>query len=75
MQHARERYPVSERHAYRVSGQSRTTQCYQLIVADDQGLPTAAEGSTETAEARKAVAERRILHPPPSVVALTCLGL
>ena len=42
MQHVVEKYSVSERHACRVLGQSRTTQRYQPIVADDEDLLTVA---------------------------------
>ena len=42
MQHVRERFPVSERHACRVLGQPRTTQRYQPIVVDDEDLLTTA---------------------------------
>ncbi len=42
MQHVRAFYPVSERHACRVLGQSRTTQRYQPIVIDDEALLTVA---------------------------------
>lgn len=36
MQHVREKYPVTERRACRVLGQSRTTQRYQPILRDDE---------------------------------------
>jgi transposase InsO family protein len=42
VQHVRERFPVSERHACRVLGQPRTTQRYQPIVVDDEDLLTTA---------------------------------
>jgi hypothetical protein len=42
VQHVVEKYSVSERHACRVLGQSRTTQRYQPIVADDEDLLTVA---------------------------------
>ncbi len=42
MQHVRDRLPVSERHACRVLDQPRTTQRYQPIVVDDEGLLTVA---------------------------------
>ena len=43
MQHVREKYPVSERRACRVLGQSRTSQRYQpIICCDDENALTAA---------------------------------
>jgi putative transposase len=42
VQHVRERYCVSERHACRVLDQPRTTQRYQPILADDEDALTAA---------------------------------
>ena len=42
MQHGREKYPVSERRACRVLGQSRTSQRYQPIICDDENALTAA---------------------------------
>ena len=42
MQHVREKYPVSERRACRVLGQSRTSQRYQPIICDDENALTAA---------------------------------
>jgi transposase InsO family protein len=40
--HVRKKYPVSERHVCRVLGQSRTSQRYQPIIADDEEPLTAA---------------------------------
>lgn len=42
MQHVVDLYPVSQRRACRVLGQSRTTQRYQPIVADDEASLTTA---------------------------------
>ena len=42
MQHVREKYPVSERRACRVLGQSRTSQRYQPVIRDDEDALTAA---------------------------------
>jgi putative transposase len=42
VQHVREKYPVSERRAFRVLGQSRTTQRYEPVMRDDQDALTAA---------------------------------
>jgi len=40
--HVRRKNPVSERHVCRVLGQSRTSQCYQLIITDNEEPLTAA---------------------------------
>ena len=42
VQHVRERYPVSERRACHVLGQSRTSQRYQPVVREDESPLTAA---------------------------------
>jgi transposase InsO family protein len=42
VQHVRAKYPVTERRACRVLGQSRTSQRYQPIIRDDEGPLTAA---------------------------------
>ena len=41
MQQVREKYPVTERQAWRILGQSRTTQRYQPILRDDEAPLTA----------------------------------
>ena len=42
MQHVQERHGVTERRACRVLGQPRTTHRYRPIIADDEGVLTAA---------------------------------
>jgi putative transposase len=42
VQHVREKYPVSERRACRVLGQSRRSQRYQPVIRDDEDALTAA---------------------------------